>query len=125
MEPFLKKALTEDYHKWIRPGLNYACKPVPVSIAWTLQQIIGAFHSAVRGGQIAGDALVVMLKNAGILKHGPHDSFADEVVGYLLAFFGLATQIKHGFNLPFPSNLLLVPVSFVEVGLRWCVHADL
>ncbi len=79
----------------------------------------------MRGGQIAGDALVVMLKNAGILKHGPHDSLADEVVGYLLAFFGLATQIKHGFNLPFPANLLLVPVSFVEVGLRWCVHADL
>jgi len=96
-----------------------------VSIAWTLQRIISAFHSAVRGGQIAGDALVVMLKNAGILKHGPHDSFADEVVGYLLAFFGLATQIKHGFSLPFPANLLLVPVSFVEVGLRWCVHADL
>ena len=102
-----------------------ACKLVAVSIAWTLQRIISAFHSAVRGGQIAGDALVVMLKNAGMLKHGPHDSFADEVVGYLLAFFGLATQIKHGFNLPFPANLLLVPVSFVEVGLRWCVHAHL
>ena len=42
-----------------------------------------------------------MLKNAVVLKHGPHDAFADEVVGYLLAFFGLATQIKHGFNLPF------------------------
>ena len=88
MEPFLKKAISnEDYHKWIRPGLNYACKLVAVSIAWTLQRIISAFHSAVRGGQIAGDALVVMLKNAGVLKHGPHDSFADEVVGYLLAFF--------------------------------------
>ena len=69
--------------------------------------------------------MVVMLKNAGVLTHGPHDSFADEVVGYLLAFFGLATQIKHAFNLPFPFNLLLLPVSFVEVGLRWCVHADL
>ena len=126
MEPFLKKAISnEDYHKWIRPGLNYACKLVAVSIAWTLQRIISAFHSAVRGGQIAGDALVVMLKNAGVLTHGPHDSFADEVVGYLLAFFGLATQIKHAFSLPFPFNLLLLPVSFVEVGLRWCVHADL
>merc|ERR1712167_328393 len=60
MEPFLKKALTEDYHKWIRPGLNYACKLVAVSIAWTLQRIISAFHSALRGGQIAG-----------VLKHGP------------------------------------------------------
>ena len=105
--------------------MNYACKLVAVSIAWTLQRIISAFHSAVRGGQIAGDALVVMLKNAGVLTHGPHDSFADEVVGYLLAFFGLATQIKHAFSLPFPFNLLLLPVSFVEVGLRWCVHADL
>ncbi len=100
-------------------------KLVAVSIAWTLQQIIGAFHSAVRGGQIAGDALVVMLKNAGVLKHGPDDSFADEVVGYLLAFFGLTTQIKHGFSLPFPFNLLLLPFSFLEVGLKWFVHADL
>ena len=84
------------------PGLNYACKLVAVSIAWTLQRIISAFHSAVRGGQIAGDALVVMLKNAGVLKHGPHDSFADGVVGScLLAFFGLATQIKHAVFLAF------------------------
>ena len=69
--------------------------------------------------------MVVMLKNAGVLTHGPHDSFADEVVGYLLAFFGLSFQLKHGFSLPFPLGLLLLPFSFVEVGLRWCVHADL
>ena len=59
------------------------------------------------------------------MKHGPDDSFADEVVGYLLAFFGLTTQIKHGFSLPFPFNLLLLPFSFLEVGLKWFVHADL
>ena len=38
MEPFLKKALTEDYHKWIRPGLNYACKLVAVSICVEINQ---------------------------------------------------------------------------------------
>ena len=37
MEPFLKKALTEDYHKWIRPGLNYACKLVAVSISTSVK----------------------------------------------------------------------------------------
>ena len=45
----------EDYHKWIRPGLNYACKLVAVSICGPYQRIISAFHSAVRGWQIAGD----------------------------------------------------------------------
>ena len=38
MEPFLKKALTDDYHKWIRPGLNYACKLVAVSICVEINQ---------------------------------------------------------------------------------------
>ena len=41
MEPFLKKALTEDYHKWIRPGLNYACKLVAVSICVEINQCVG------------------------------------------------------------------------------------
>jgi hypothetical protein len=125
LEPALKKALPEDYHKWIRPFCNYGCKLVAVSVAWTLQRIITSFHSAVRGGQIAGDALVVMLKHAGVLKHGPHESVADEAVGYLLAFFGLAYQIKHGFALPFPVSVLLLPFSMVEMGLRWCVNSDL
>ena len=30
-----------------------------------------------------------------------------------------------GVELPFPANLLLLPFSFLEVGLLWCVHADL
>ena len=72
----------------------------------------------MRGGQIAGDALVVMLKNAGILKHGPRARAPDEVVGYLLAFFGLATQIKHGFSFRFPRISCSCRSPSFKEGLR-------
>ena len=47
---------------------------------------------------------------------------ADEVVGRLLAFFGLANAgvLKHAFSLPFPFNLLLLPVFGLAASGQAC-----
>ena len=42
----------------------------------------------------------------------------DEVVGFIIAFQGFAFQLSNGFTLPFPWNLLMLPLTIVEWILR-------
>ena len=42
-------------------------------------------------------------------------------VGYTLAAGGFAFQLTTGFSLPFPANLLLLPLTLVEWILRFQV----
>ena len=48
----------------------------------------------------------------------PDESYLDEAVGYSLAAFGFAFQILNGFNLPFPLNLIFLPLTIIEWFLR-------
>ena len=80
-QPVLKKCIDEDYHKWIVPGITYVCKSVAISIAWTIQRVISAFHSAVRGGQLAGKGVVHYLHKYGFIDVNEDDTYADEAVG--------------------------------------------
>jgi len=121
VRPLLKKTLNEDYHKWIEPGINYACKTVAISLAWTLQRIISAFHSAVRGGQIAAKGIIHYLHKYGFISVDEDSTLADEAMGYGLAFLGLAAQITFSVRLPFPLNLLLVPFHAAEWFLRYAI----
>ena len=51
----------------------------------------------------------------------PDTSYFDEAVGYSLAALGVAWQLATAFSLPFPLNLLLLPLTVVEWFLRWQV----
>mmetsp|Transcript_317 Transcript_317/g.984 ORF Transcript_317/g.984 Transcript_317/m.984 type:complete len:349 (-) Transcript_317:130-1176(-) len=119
LKPLLKKTLNEDYHKWIEPGITYVCKTIAISLAWTLQRIISAFHSAVRGGQIAARGVVHYLHKYGFVSTDHDETTLDEIAGYALAFLGLAAQITFSARLPFPLSLVLVPFRLSEWGLRW------
>lgn len=46
-------------------------------------------------------------------------SYVDEVVAALVGAGGLWFQITRGFTLPFPFDILLLPVSILEGFLRW------
>lgn len=120
-QPVLKKCIDEDYHKWIVPGITYVCKSVAISIAWTIQRVISAFHSAVRGGQLAGKGVVHYLHKYGFIDVNEDDTYADEAVGYGLAVAGLLMQISMGFKLPFPLNVLLLPLRMTEWAIVWTI----
>mmetsp|Transcript_11914 Transcript_11914/g.35520 ORF Transcript_11914/g.35520 Transcript_11914/m.35520 type:complete len:332 (+) Transcript_11914:55-1050(+) len=120
-QPLLKKALNEDYHKWIAPGLTYLVKAITISIAWTIQRVMSAFHSAVRGGQLAGKGVVSYLYTYGYISVDHDETYADEVAGYTLAFLGLAFQIKCGFSIPFPLSLLFLPCKIIEAFIVWTI----
>jgi len=119
--PMLKRVTPEEYQKWIVPGLTYTCKFVAISVAWTVQRVISACHSAVRGGQLAGKGLVAYLHKYGLLKKSADDTYLDEIVGYALMVLGLLFQLSMGFSLPFPLNIILLPVTICEKVLVWVV----
>ena len=46
-------------------------------------------------------------------------SYLDEAILYPVAALGFSYQLLVGFTLPFPLNLLLLPLTIVEWILRW------
>ena len=88
--------------------------------------VVSAFYSGLRGGRIFASALFSLLDERGhlerLLPHFDHDrSHADEAVCYALAAAGFAWQLTSGFRLPFPLDVIFLPLTIVEWFLRWQV----
>mmetsp|Transcript_27054 Transcript_27054/g.54183 ORF Transcript_27054/g.54183 Transcript_27054/m.54183 type:complete len:354 (+) Transcript_27054:121-1182(+) len=120
--PHIERALPEEYKKWGRPVLTYTIKSIAVSIAWTVQRILSAFHSAMRGGLMFSRNIMEYLSEMNYMKINHEESVLDEIVGYGLALVGLYFQLAFGFGLPFPLNILLFPFTIVEYLLIWMVN---
>jgi len=129
--PPLTLALTPlELQHWTATVIEWAIKLLAISFAWTLQVVVSAFYSALRGGRIFALALCSLIDDKGWSPYveklpgvtapfNPDTSYLDEVVGYSLAAGGLAFQLTNGFSLPFPLSLLLLPLTIVEWILRW------
>jgi hypothetical protein len=128
----VSKLLGKDLAHWAHTILDSAIKIVAIIFAWYLQMIISAFYSALRGGRMIADGLCAIISEKGwtelelpivgkALKGAadPETSYLDEAILYPCAAVGFSYQILVGFALPFPLNLLLLPLSIVEWFLRW------
>ena len=85
--------------------------------------------SAVIGtsvGKIFADAAFQMLIDHDLIKYVPgvalpfdaDASYLDEILGYGIAAVGFGFQFFSGFALPFPLNVILLPLTIVEWFLR-------
>jgi len=126
---YLLKTLTQatpiEYRQWVKPTLHVVIRTIAVSIAWAVQRVISAYHSAVRGGTMASRNLYFYLKSMGYVKYEIDfdNTIADEVVGYAIGAIGLMWQFRNGFQIPFPLNLLLFPLTIMEYWLMWFVSS--
>ena len=101
---------------------------VAVIFAWYLQMIISAFYSGLRGGRMFADALCAILIEWGWMARlpdflvpkpfDPETTYLDEILGYSLAAVGFGFQFFSGFTLPFPLNIIFLPLSLIEWFLR-------
>ena len=88
--------------------------------------IIAAFYSGLRGGRMFAEAFIQLLIDFKLTKYVPglavpfvpDESLVDEIIGYSIALAGFCFQIFNGFNLPFPFNIIFLPLSLVEWFLR-------
>lgn len=138
LAPMLTAALGEKLAHWSQTLIETALTLFAVIFAWYLQMIISAFYSGIRGGRMFADALIEFLEarkdDEGKAyidyapdwaiargedgKFEPNESFIDEIIGYTLAAVGFGFQFFNGFALPFPLNLIFLPLTIIEWFLR-------
>ena len=58
---------------------------------------------------------LVAMKNG---EFDPENTYLDEVIGFGAAAFGFSFQFFAGFTLPFPMNIIFLPLTFIEWFLR-------
>lgn len=121
--PFLEAVLPPDYKKWAGPVMSYTIRGFAVSIAWTIQRVISAFHSAMRGGLMFSRNIIEYMSIMGHIHIDHEKTYLDEILGYGLAFLGLWFQLSMGFHIPFPLNILLLPFTIAEYLLIWTVNS--
>lgn len=119
--PKVEPHVPEEYRKWIKPVISYSIRSAAISIAWFIQRVISALHSALRGGLMCSRNILKYLSVMKIYELDEKDTYLDEVIGYGLAAVGLLFQLTSGFALPFPLNILLLPFSILEYILVWFV----
>lgn len=123
LTPVLMMSTPKEYQKWVGPGVRYSCKIIGVMAAWMVQQAITAYHSATRGAQLFARGILTYLVRHNYLSPNAIDekgTFFNLAI-FMLAMTGFWTQIMYGFKLPFPLNILLIPVRLLEFGLRLAV----
>lgn len=123
VEPTLTAMIPEDKQKWVPVVCECVCKAFAISIAWWVQRVISAFHSAVRGGLMFGRGIVNFLHEKGHIDFDDKATLVDEGVGYTLAAIGFLFQLSSGFSLFFPLNILLLPFRMLEGYIVWCVSS--
>jgi len=123
LEPTLVAMVPEEYKQWVPWCVKWGCKSIAVYIAWWIQRIISAFHSAIRGGLMCGKELVNYAHERGWISTSDEDTYMDEIVGWGLAVFGFITQIMLGFAVPFPLNLFMWPLYMVEGFIAWSINS--
>lgn len=122
VEQFLRKALPEDLEKWSPQLVQYGYNCLGMVIAFFLQTVVGAFHSSLRGGKLATVAGLQLAKNRGwVNKEFKLESKTANLIAMLIAATGFLWQVYHGFSVPFPLNILFLPITILENMLKFCL----
>lgn len=139
--PMLTAAIGPKLMHWTETLIETALTFLAVVFAWYLQMIVSAFYSGLRGGRMFAEALIEFLQqkktddgvpyidklpfpiarvdpNDPTSPFDPNESFLDEAIGYSLAALGFSFQFFNGFSLPFPLNIVLLPLTMIEWFLR-------
>ena len=118
--PLLQQKMPAGYSKWAGTVVHYSVKLAAIWLSFFLQKILYSVHSAVRGGIMISRNLLEYLSVMKVLpKSIDHEeTLMDEIVGGIIAFIGFSYQVRNGFTLPFPLNVLLFPFTCIEMFIE-------
>lgn len=137
LAPQIAQALGSHHHQWIPVVIETVLHAIGITIALTLQTVVTAMYAAVAGGLLCSRslfelALIAVASEAndacrpgGLFARVAggintlDDTLFDEAVGFAIAFAGFLFQLLNGFELPFPENLLLLPLLVIEWLIQW------
>ena len=134
VKPIALRTLPPTTHQWIVPGIESGLQLFAIMVAIFIQQIISAFYSALRGGKLFASACfnvvhdyakkgVILCPGVVGADYDPDNSVLDEIIGWAIAAQGFWFQLSTGFSVPFPFNVLLLPLSMLEWYLKLQVVA--
>jgi hypothetical protein len=104
------------YTKWVDAGYRAAGAILGITVAFILTRVIMALSSAMEGGKIASDFLIVKAKEHHLLSEKQVDDH-KELFPYGIAAVGFAFQLWHGFGMPWYLRIFLWPGLLVESTL--------
>ena len=80
--PLIERLLPDEYKRWGAASVYWTIDSFAISMAWTLQRIISAYHSALIGGLLISRNMLEYLAAMDIVKINHEETFLDEIVGY-------------------------------------------
>ena len=127
--PLVAPLIAEEFRAWLPVVIKSMTKGLFVWFAWSLQQVVSAAQSGLRGGLLFSRGVAAWLNKRGhtsLLGFSlePDKTYLDEAVGFALAAFGFYVQWEFGFSLPFPFNIVMLPLDVVEWWIRWSVTSE-
>lgn len=128
----LVQAAAEEHRVWVQGALRYLCKFAGVALAWMVQRVVSAFHSATRGSQVLTAALLqFFVRKKMFASHLDKDGDGQpdiqpgtpvfQHMSALVAACGLFFQLRYRMGVPFPLNVPLFPLLCAEKMLQYVV----
>eukprot|EP00405_Crypthecodinium_cohnii_P008105 CAMPEP_0206423156 /NCGR_PEP_ID=MMETSP0324_2-20121206/2523_1 /ASSEMBLY_ACC=CAM_ASM_000836 /TAXON_ID=2866 /ORGANISM="Crypthecodinium cohnii, Strain Seligo" /LENGTH=467 /DNA_ID=CAMNT_0053887683 /DNA_START=54 /DNA_END=1457 /DNA_ORIENTATION=- len=122
----------KDLAHWVPAIIDTLIKIIAVWVATWVQAFISAFYSGLRGGRMFAEGLFNILTQYGVMEYlpdcitakpfDPDQSYLDEAIAYPLAAVGFYMQVSSNFAIPFPLNIVLMPLTILEYVLRYQVY---
>lgn len=119
--PVMLHLIPGEYHQWVNPLINFGCKSAAMCVAWRIQLVMSSVQAGIKGGLIVSHCLFDLIRERGWMSATDDETIADDVIGWTLAGCGIYQQLWRGGACPFPLNVFMWPLDFLEVWLKWSV----
>lgn len=121
LTPALADVLPAELKKWAPVTCRIGCNLFGVMVAWFLNRVISGFHSAIRGGHLVVTNLILLGQKHGYAADIEPTSSKATALAFLVAGMGFYWQLSNAFGLPFPLNVLFLPLSILEWFIEFAV----
>ena len=122
--PLLTSLYPKKYHQWIYPTINYTCKTIAIILSLILGKVISTVQSGIRGGLLFSRRILKWVSSNNYYKFDSEKNYLDEIIGWSIAAIGIFFQFRNKFSIPFPLNIIMLPLTLLEIILS-CFFAYL
>jgi hypothetical protein len=95
--PAIESCLPIEYQKWAGPTIEYLVRSSCISLAWMMQRVLSAVHSAIQGGHLFSRNILHYLRHFKYIEIKDEDTYIDEIAAFALAAIGIWFQLSSGF----------------------------
>ena len=80
--PIVEHFLPDEYKRWADCVICWHIDSLAISISWTIQRVISAYHSALIGGLLVSRNMLVYLSEMDVVHINADETYLDEFTGY-------------------------------------------